>query len=80
MKRILTAICAFTIAIAYAMPYYQPHDSYPLDSKPYVYRALSAWIISLLQWLGLSYETATLLLIGASGVLFVLAFERLLEL
>jgi hypothetical protein len=67
------------ISVAYALPYYQPNGYYSLDSKPYVYRQLSLWIISILQDLGLRYETASLLFIGASGVAFVFALVFLMK-
>lgn len=79
MKKLLIAISAFLISIAYALPYYQPNDYYPLDTKPYVYRQLSLWLITIIQRTGLSYETASLLFIGCSGVVFVFVLVHMMK-
>lgn len=62
-----------------ALPYYQLGDHYPLDSKPYVYRWLSLWLIDMIERIGFEYEFASLLFIGISGAVFVFAMLYLMH-
>lgn len=78
LRGAILTICALFVSLVYALPYYHMSDFYPLDTKPYVYRQLSLWSISLLDGIGFEYEFASMLFIAVSGAALVFALMFML--
>lgn len=75
LRGAVLALYAWFVSMAYALPYYRNRIGGDFETymKPFVFRQLSIKLIEFLQSVGLSYETAALILIATSGAFFFFA-------
>lgn len=69
LRGAILAVYAFFVSAAYASPYIRILDYYHMIEKPFVFRQLSIWGVTLLQSMGPDSVTASYLFFGLGGIL-----------